>query len=305
MLKTRQGDELICITQPDHAAVSGFLAAHWGNDAFARPGCFAPCADPERLREEVLLGISQHDNGWWEWEASPRLAEEDGLPVNLSEVLKHPVEATDRWRLGVRRFQEKHPYACLLIGFHAYWLYAPRANRDDDPAFRHPLFGNTGPATLSGDALIHAEVFLDELAGIRDELRRKTSQIDHQADWLEPQHYLPHGRLLQLADALSLALCSPLIPPRSGKARGFGQDAIELRDVPRGSWEDRVTMYLSPDGPGRVVVDPYPFDQPRLDVTIPRKRVALPPAGSVMSRSAWYAAPTEFTTVQFVAGEAC
>jgi hypothetical protein len=63
MLKTRKGDELICITQPDHAAVSGFLAARWGNDLFARPGTFAPSADPEKLRGEVLLGISQHDNG--------------------------------------------------------------------------------------------------------------------------------------------------------------------------------------------------------------------------------------------------
>lgn len=299
MLKTRQGDELICITQPDHAAISGFLAAHWGNDAFARPGRFAPCAAPERLRDEVLLGISQHDNGWWEWEASPRLAADDGLPVDLAEVLQDPTEATDRWRLGVRRFADRHPYASLLIGFHAYWLYAPRANEADDPAFLHPLFGNTRPPCLSGDELVQVQAFLAELAGLRDELRKKAA--DHWAEWLEPAHYLPHGRLMQLTDALSLALCSRLIPPRHGEARGFGQDAIALCDVPRGSWDDRVTLSFTPDGPGRIVVDPYPFDRRELDVTIPRKRVPVPASGSVVCRSVWYATPLEVTTVRLVA----
>jgi hypothetical protein len=42
MLKYLAGNELWCITQPDHAVASGYLAAHWGNDEFARPGLLRP-----------------------------------------------------------------------------------------------------------------------------------------------------------------------------------------------------------------------------------------------------------------------
>ena len=72
MLKCQVGSELWCIAQPDHAAVSGYLAAHWGNDEFARPGSFAPFPEPERLRAETIFAIAEHDNGWWEWEADPQ-----------------------------------------------------------------------------------------------------------------------------------------------------------------------------------------------------------------------------------------
>ena len=54
------------VSQPDHAELSGLLAANWGNDEFARPGQFASANDPEQLRAETVLAIAQHDNGWWE-----------------------------------------------------------------------------------------------------------------------------------------------------------------------------------------------------------------------------------------------
>ncbi len=50
MLKTLKDERLWLVTQPDHAQVAGYLAAHWGNDEFARPGYFASAPDPERLR---------------------------------------------------------------------------------------------------------------------------------------------------------------------------------------------------------------------------------------------------------------
>jgi hypothetical protein len=105
-----------------------------------------------------------------------------------------------------------------------------------------------------------------------------------------------HGRLLQLLDAISLALCSRLIPPLSGEARGFGQDPIALHNVPRRSWGDRVTLSFRPSGEARITVAPYPFDQDPLDVVIPRKRFSI---DGDLRRSAWYAAPQEFVTVQF------
>ncbi|MBM3814087.1 MAG: DUF3891 family protein [Acidimicrobiia bacterium] len=70
MLKTKRGSQVWLITRPAHAEMAGMLAAHWGNDAFARPGSFALSEDSERLRREVVLAISEHDNGWWAFPGS-------------------------------------------------------------------------------------------------------------------------------------------------------------------------------------------------------------------------------------------
>ena len=100
MLRTDREGRAWLITQPHHAEVAGYLAAHWGNREFVRLGHFATTPDPERLRAETVLGIAQHDNGWWEWDATPRLREADGLPLGLAEVLRNQQEGMDKWRLG-------------------------------------------------------------------------------------------------------------------------------------------------------------------------------------------------------------
>ena len=139
MLKTKRGAQVWLITQPAHAELAGKMAAHWGNEEFAVPGHFAASADPERLRREVVLAVAEHDNGWWEWEADPPLSAEDGLPQSLGEVLENPVAGMERWRLGVPRLADRHPYASLLIGDHAYWLYALQFTPDPPPEFTHHL----------------------------------------------------------------------------------------------------------------------------------------------------------------------
>src|SRR4051795_7729329 len=126
-------------------------AAPGANRGSAHPGHFAPAPDPERLRAEAVLGIAQHDNGWWEWDAAPRLREADGLPLGLAEVVKNQREGMDRWRRGVPRLREAHPYTALLIGCHAYWLHAPQVGTGMDPAFCHPLYAKTAPAALAGE----------------------------------------------------------------------------------------------------------------------------------------------------------
>ncbi|NDG64376.1 MAG: DUF3891 family protein [Planctomycetes bacterium] len=40
MLKTNQDGKLWMVTQPDHSQIAGFIAAHWGNTLFTRPGFF-------------------------------------------------------------------------------------------------------------------------------------------------------------------------------------------------------------------------------------------------------------------------
>ncbi len=276
MLKRTVGDELWCISQPDHAAAAGYLAAHWGNDEFARPGQYARCPDPERLRAETVLAIAEHDNGWWEWESDPQIDPADGLPLDLTSLRQS--DGLERWRLGVSRFRDDHPYVALLISFHAYWLHAPRVQAQETPAFLHPLFGSPFDRPLPDvEEFDEAKQFVAIQHALQKQL---VIRIQDNPEWdaaVEPRHLHPHVRLLQLCDALSLHLC-------------FGGDKERtLLGIPRTSWKDRISLRVSPAGEFRVAIAPYPFDQDPLPVTL-RARVLDPAIRHPDSFQTWWQA---------------
>ena len=274
MLKRRVGDELWCISQPDHAAAAGYLAAHWGNDEFARPGRYAPCPDPERLRAETVLAVAEHDNGWWEWEAKPQIDPADGLPLDLTSLKQS--DGLQRWRMGVPRFRDSHPYVALLISLHAYWLHAPRVQAEDTPAFLHPLFGSPADwPSPEGEELEEARQFVAEQHVLQELLVDRIKGDPEWAAAVEPWRLRPHIRLLQVCDALSLHLC-------------FGGDKERtLRDIPRTRWNDRVSLSVRPAGECRVAIDPYPFDQDPLAVTL-RARILNPEVHAPNDFQTWW-----------------
>ncbi len=301
MLKTHQHNQLWLVTQPDHAQVAGYLAAHWGNDDFVRPGCYASVPDSEKLRAETLMAIAQHDNGWWEWEATPGLADADGFPSGLAEVLKDQRAGMNRWRIGLARFNNR-PYVNLLISHHAYWLYAAKVQPSPDPAFLHPLFWNRSPEQLFPGSRERGVKFIAELESLRQQWIEELRADPATASWIEPANLQPHGRLLQLLDGLSLSLCSDLIPARNGDAKGFGGDAFELHHVPRRSWDDRVTIEVSPSSERRIILDPYPFDTDPLPVGVPARVFKLPADSSGHFPIWWNAQPVEMLEFLYSSG---
>ena len=54
MLVRDRGDSWQLVRQPDHADLSGQLAAAWGGDGFAPPSPRAP----------MILAALRHDDGW-------------------------------------------------------------------------------------------------------------------------------------------------------------------------------------------------------------------------------------------------
>lgn len=261
MLKTRIDDELWLVTQPDHARVSGYLAAHWGGaNRFASPGYFAFHPDPELIRQEVVQAIAEHDNGWWDWEAAPRFDEGEGLPLGLLDVARRsPVDGLQRWRLGVPRLAEAHPYVALLISLHAYWLYAPGAGRgaklpELQDQLRHPLFGGPDKApALVPDPKLFGE-FLDEQEAVQQNLKQRLRSDPLWNEAIQSHHLYPHLKLLQLLDTLSLLMCFG------------GRQEQAAAEIPRSSWQDRVTLTWKPLGDRRILCDPYPFDVDPLEV---------------------------------------
>lgn len=103
--------QLLCIHQTSHALMAEQFCRHWGNADFAHPLPYAA----------TMLAISQHDNGWYEWELHPRLRA-DGYPMDFIHDTE-PLGKVQLWRRGVNRIYEQHPYAALLVGHHAALLY--------------------------------------------------------------------------------------------------------------------------------------------------------------------------------------
>jgi len=306
MLRTRHNNNIYFIIQPDHAAAAGYCAAHWGNDEFTRPGYYASCAEHEKLRAETVLGIAEHDNGWWEWEATLGEETEDGLPKGLTAVLRNQEEGMNRWRLGIPRISEKHPYASLLISYHAYWLYAHSSRADTNEAFVHPLFwkgtdlyAEDSSPVLQGQALSNALSFVEELRGLQSALVAKINRDGPKNGWLSNDNLYPHARLIQILDGLSLSICSDLIPAREGDSKGLGLDEFDLLHVPKKSWDDRVTMKVIPKGDRKVGLDPYPFDLDPLGVHVPARILDGPVDKPVHPHTFWHSIPIQLIEYEF------
>jgi hypothetical protein len=109
MIRRDAGDDYLLITQTDHAAVAGELAAHFGNGKFARP---VP-------REPLLTAVAMHDQGWPLHDDEPTLNKR-GLPLDVFEVPR-PI-ALMVWAASSERAAEADPYAGLLVSLHSLSL---------------------------------------------------------------------------------------------------------------------------------------------------------------------------------------
>lgn len=106
MIRRKDNEGWILVSQHDHAVLAGEITALWGNDMFTRPGPF----------EEVVFAVSQHDSGWKEWDSHPKINPESGYPANFMEM-----ESADQYRIWKGSYlghAEEHPYASSLIALH-------------------------------------------------------------------------------------------------------------------------------------------------------------------------------------------
>jgi hypothetical protein len=122
----RSDDEgALAIGQLSHSWLSGQLARAWGNERFPAP---AP-------REEVVLGVEQHDIGWARVDLRPRLNPEIGLPRSFVETSVD--EHLAIWRDAPDVLVSQSLYAALVVSLHGRSLSELRlggAAEEDRPA---------------------------------------------------------------------------------------------------------------------------------------------------------------------------
>jgi hypothetical protein len=163
MIVVHDGDSFLLVTQNDHAHFSGELLSLWRDDGL--PG--AP------RRSDIVFAGREHDNGWREADAAPRVDAATGEPFGFLSL-----PAPDRieiWRRGIHRYRAERPYAALLIHQHAIALHQ----------------------ALGAD---------DEYADLLDEVRASRDRL-LEACGVEESTLLDDYPLIQLADAVSLVAC--------------------------------------------------------------------------------------------------
>ena len=94
----------------------------------SRCGAATGCPDDPR-RDDIVFAAREHDNGWREADAAPRVDRDSGEPYGFLSL-----PAADRieiWRRGIHRYRERRPYAALLIHQHALALHAALGAGDE------------------------------------------------------------------------------------------------------------------------------------------------------------------------------
>ncbi|MEO7794324.1 MAG: DUF3891 family protein [Thermoanaerobaculia bacterium] len=129
----------------------------------------------DRPRRELLLrAVSEHDNGWWEVDAAPRLAPGGAGALDFRAfpaALRQEI-----WLRGIERFAGESPYVAALLAAHVLRL-SERVR--SEPSW--------------GDFRAEVSVRHEELLEAADE---------------SPETLAEDDRWLAFADSLSLAICA-------------------------------------------------------------------------------------------------
>ncbi|PZW46741.1 uncharacterized protein DUF3891 [Humitalea rosea] len=172
LLQTLPDGDLLCISQPAHAVVSGQLARAWGAPGFHRPAPLEP----------VVLACAQHDIAWLDWELAPGFDAETGQPRGFRHVgarIHAPM-----WSLGVdRALAAWGLWPALLISRHGTLIYTRFMDR-------HRVAAEDAAA---------ADAYMAE-------------QAVRQADWISQlgaseAEVAANSALLAAVDQMSLVIC--------------------------------------------------------------------------------------------------
>jgi hypothetical protein len=230
------GTSLVML-QEDHADVAAQFAAHWGNDRFAR-------LDPYRT---MVFGTIYHDSGHREMEADLPIDVEKGLPYALGRtpvgIRKREADVVNCQWIGSRE-----PYAGLVVSMHHAGL---RKRRYDTVGRADGQKAPDGQHLGIDDAFNDLEDWQKKLA--------KQVELDDPRARADFWH---NYRCLQVFDILSLYFCWD-----GYDGDRFKDVTVEKVPVRYGS-DETVDLQLVPTGPTSVRMTPYPFDIPKLPISV-------------------------------------
>lgn len=213
--KLADGSHII-VGQPDHARLSGTLAAHWGNRDFAAP-------EP---RVSVIRAAAYHDCGWVSYEARPTYNVETKGPPNHTQV---PLDAQQLagFQSGLDWIWGIDAYAGLLVSRHRTGLWRSRYG-----AVAHPAPPPPRKLPPEGEEFV-----------ARNEAKQEAALAG-----LDRTRFLVNYQLLQMFDFLSLYLCTGDPGPDRLEAvptsyNGDGRSGVAMTMTPLGDGRIRLAPY--------------------------------------------------------------
>ena len=244
MIRRRDGNDFLLITQVSHARLSGQLAARVGNDRFAPLG------------PAVVRAIGLHDDGWHLHDDAPTVNPQ-GQPAHTFET---PLNlALKMWTDSTDRAAAADPYAGLLVSLHGLGLSLHALKQEPGQPARHGTH-----EVFEVNKFQHRQVEVQETLrrrlGMRTDLPLRFGLAEPGRS-PEEDALLFNFRMLQLLDRLSLDLCF-------GELRFKSVETIYPRP---GQAAATLAVEKAPDG--NYAVTPWPFDEPAITIPLPAKRI--------------------------------
>ena len=240
---------LLLILQIDHSRIAGLLAAHWGNDQFAKPRPYA----------SMVLAGQEHDSGWWDWEIKPTLSEQ-GYPPDYIGSIKHLGQGVwlNLYRHGIERLASRDSYAAYHVSMHGEGLltqgmgllpYMPDYTADPD-----------------------VQKFIEEQKALRASLLLHLRKNKDFAEVTTDEHLWTNFKLMEVFDQFAQFICNRY--PFNSKERKNGPtNTLSNVPVPVGPGRADVTLTVDVQNERDAVVRPYPFDVSPLVVSFPGRLV--------------------------------
>jgi hypothetical protein len=248
MIRREEQGDFLLIAQHDHALIAGELAEQFGNDSFARP-------EP---RDHALRGVRLHDCGWPLHDDAP-IRNKEGKPLDVFETTREI--ALKVWTASADKASAADPYAGLLVSLHVLSLSVFASTQT---SFEHEKFDMGQPADRFAVAKFQQHE-IERQENLRAKLGLRTDKPTHHK---HPQEVTQkkedqltfNFRMLQAMDLISLTACCTKPPSKQTQDVMPRPGAAPLRFALERRGKD-------------VAVDPWPFDQERIELMIPVCRI--------------------------------
>lgn len=238
------------ISQNDHGDLAGQFAAHWGNDRFAKPKPY----------QSMVLAAETHDNGWWDWDIYPFI-DDNGVPIPFTRT---PREfRSNFYAKAIDNVIARDLYAGLVVSMHGVGL----------PQKRY----GTMPTMVDRDDP-YSQKFISEREPTHKDMIDKLSRMEQYAGFTSKEQIWHNYLLMQVFDRLSLFFCSnfditAVAAAGSHTKEGKAYYGSTIKPTPVKPGEEDGQIQLRIVDRNTVIVDPYPFDQASLRVSVRGKLI--------------------------------
>jgi hypothetical protein len=227
---------VLLILQTDHSRVAGLLAAHWGNDRFARLQPYS----------SMVLAAQEHDSGWWDWEIKPSVNEQ-GYPSDYIGSIKHLGQGVwlDLYRRAIERIAARDLYAAYFVSMHGEALLTKG------------LGLLPSMPDYSGDAAV--QEFIAEQKQLRAGWLPTLKKNQELTDMTNEKHLWTNFNLMEVFDQFAQFVCNRY--PFNSQARKNGPThTLSGMSVPLSPEQPNVTLTIDVLNETEAVVRPFPFD---------------------------------------------